>query len=170
MWGWWPFKKKVGVKDKISEERLSKLHPKVIEDFRSFVVDAETSLGITLRVIQGLRTFAEQAELYSHGRTKFVDSKGNKLGKVTNAKAGQSYHNYGLAIDVAELRGKEINWRFVYKRLEPIANKHGLKWGGNFVSFQDNPHFEKTLGQHWSQLLAKQEKKDFIPGTEFVNI
>ena len=52
--------------------------------------------NVRLRITQALRTWDEQEELYAQGRTK--------KGKiVTNAKAGYSWHNYGLAIDVCIL-------------------------------------------------------------------
>ena len=31
-------------------------------------------------------------------------------------------------------------------------------------------HFEKSFGYTWRQLKAKHDKKDFIPGTTYVNI
>ena len=60
-------------------------------------------MGIKLRIIQGFRTYAEQDALYAQGRTK-------KGKKVTNAKGGQSNHNLGLAIDVAEIKNGNIDW------------------------------------------------------------
>ena len=43
----------------------------------------------------------------------------------------------------------------------------GYTWGGNW-KFTDNPHFEKR--GDWKNLLVKYNKKDFIPGTKYVNI
>lgn len=60
------------MKDKISIERLNKLHPKAKPIFEAFITEAETSLNITLRISQGLRTIKEQDDLYSIGRTKPV--------------------------------------------------------------------------------------------------
>ena len=56
------------------------------------------------------------------------------------------------------------------EELLPFAEKYGMTWGGNFQSFKDYPHFEKTLGYNWRDLLAKYNAKDFIPNTQFVNI
>lgn len=133
------------MKDKLSIDRLNKLHPKVRGTFRMFIESAETELGITLRISQGLRTIAEQDALYAQGRT----TKG-KI--VTNAKGGSSYHNYGLAIDLVELKGNTVNWNFDYSLLEPIAARYGIAWGGNFKSIVDKPHFEITMGYKPSQL------------------
>lgn len=134
------------MKDAISQKRVSELHPRVKEDFLHFIEDAEKGLDITLRVVQGLRTFAEQYELYMHGRTKFFDAKGNKLGIVTKAKAGKSWHNYGCAIDVVPLINGRPNWSFNYEKLVKFMPS-GMEWGGAWKEgFTDKPHFQIRLG------------------------
>jgi peptidoglycan L-alanyl-D-glutamate endopeptidase CwlK len=158
------------MRDKVSEQRVDELHPKVREDFRSFINEAEEALDITIRVTQGRRTFAEQEEIYSRGRTKFVDEHGNKLGIVTKAKPGQSFHQYDLAIDVVPIVNGKLDWNFSYWKLSAHAGNHGIEWGGTWKGFKDMPHFQKTLGYTWQQLLDKHNKKDFIPGTEYVNL
>jgi LAS superfamily LD-carboxypeptidase LdcB len=169
MWGfaWNIFNKKEDnkMKDAISIPRVKQLHPKVIDDFKNFITDAEQGLGIVIRVTQGLRTFEEQQALYDMGRTK--------PGKiVTKAKPGQSYHQYGLAIDTVEIinNGKDVDWNYDMAKLVPYAHKYGITWGGSFQNFKDYPHFEKTMGYNWRDLLAKYNAKDFITGTQYVNI
>lgn len=56
-------------------------------------------------ITQGMRTIAQQNELYAQGRTKKGDI-------VTNARGGDSFHNYGLAIDFALLLpdGRNVSW------------------------------------------------------------
>ena len=49
-----------------------------------------------------LRTLKEQDDIYAQGHTK-------KGEIVTDAKAGQSYHNYGLAVDIVMLLDKDGN-------------------------------------------------------------
>src|SRR5678815_3524889 len=115
------------MKDPISIKRIKGLHPKVIDDFRNFITDAENALGIVIRVSQGMRTFEEQAALYELGRTK--------AGKiVTKAKPGSSYHQYGLAVDLVELvnNGKELDWNYDMSKLVPFAEKYQIGWGGNW--------------------------------------
>lgn len=151
------------MRDDISVVRIEKLHPKVRATFKAFIDEAEAALNVTLRIVQGLRTIKEQNDLYAKGRT----APGKK---VTNAKGGSSYHNYGLAIDLVEIKGGEANWNFKYELLKPFAEKYNLVWGGNFKSILDRPHFELTFGNHWKTLLKKVDAKDFIPGTQFANI
>lgn len=153
------------MKDAISLQRLESLHPKVKDDFKNFIEDAERDLNITLRITQGYRSFEEQQSLYDMGRTK--------EGKiVTNAKPGSSYHQYGLAVDLVELvsNGTKVDWNFDTGKLVPYAHKYGIMWGGNFKKFQDRPHFEKTLSYNWRDLLQKYNDKDFISSTHFLNI
>lgn len=143
------------MKDKISEQRCELLHPKVRAIFKAFVEECENTHNVILRVTQGLRTIAEQNALYAQGRTK-------PGAIVTNAKGGSSYHNYGLAIDLVELKDGKANWKFDYKKLKSISQKYGLTWGGDFKSIKDNPHFELTLGYNWKKLLelTKENKVD----------
>lgn len=127
----------MAIKDKISQERLTKLHPAKQVNFEAAIIAAETELGIELRIAQGLRTFAEQDALYAKGRTK-------PGAKVTNAKGGQSWHCYGLAIDVVVLLPTgQIDWKYDYKKIDAIFSRYGLTWGH---AWNDNDHFEDNLG------------------------
>ncbi len=138
------------MKDTLSLDRLNKLHPKVRNTFRYFIEDAERELEITLRITQGLRTNAEQQALYDIGRTP--ESKAKKEKIVTRAKPGQSYHNYGLAVDLVRMDGNKPDWKFKMEQLAPIAARYGIVWGGTFKNGVDYPHFELTLGYNWRQL------------------
>src|SRR6478736_3448878 len=98
------------MRDKISISRVQALHPTIRQDVKSFITEAEEALNITLRIVQGLRTIEEQDALYAQGRT--IPGK-----VVTKAKGGSSYHNYGLAIDLVEIKDLKANWDFDYKKL-----------------------------------------------------
>lgn len=169
---------------------IQKLHPKI----RKRVLDAYTYInqkllgkGVRLRFTSTIRTFAEQDYLYQQGRTRLFDSKGNKLGIVTNSKAGQSIHNYGLAWDIVLLLDKNndgvfesIAWNQVidfdkdgkadWMEAVNFFKSIGASWGGDWKSFKDAPHLEITFGHTWRTLKAKYDAKDFIPGTTYVNI
>lgn len=137
---------------------IKKLHPKLRVEGK-LIYDEICQLfpgpSIGVRFVQVLRTFAEQDALYAQGRN------GDKRPKVTNARGGQSYHNYGLAIDFCLLRGREVIWDTQadldkdqmadWMEVVTVFLKHGWKWG---ASFGDYPHFEKTFGNHHTQLLA----------------
>ena len=149
------------MRDKISEGRLNELHPAVREIFKTFIETCEEKLNITLRIAQGFRSIAYQDGLYAQGRTK--------PGKVvTNARGGSSFHNYGLAVDLVQMNGKEVNRNFDYSKLITFMPA-GMVWGGNFKSIKDKPHFEMTFGNTWRTLLLRFQKKDFVSG-EFVRL
>jgi peptidoglycan L-alanyl-D-glutamate endopeptidase CwlK len=137
--------------DKISLERLNLLHPLIREDAIKAYQEAvlATPKGVHPVIVQTLRTFEEQDLLYQKGRTRPGP-------KVTNAKAGSSFHNYGLAIDFCNaINGKLVwkvdkNWMIVVE----CFKKYGFEWGGLWKSMPDAPHFEKSFGYTWKQLLA----------------
>jgi len=81
---------------------LNKLHP-YVKQLSEKLIDQCKKQGLKVIITQALRTNEEQNELYAQGRTK----PGNI---VTNAKGGQSMHNYGLAIDFAPVVNGNIPW------------------------------------------------------------
>lgn len=65
--------------------------------------------------------------------------------KVTNARPGYSYHNYGLAFDCLFYVGNEkITSREdpFWKKVNQWATQSDLKWGGNFKDMFDGGHFQ----------------------------
>lgn len=151
------------MKDGFSDKRIKLLHPKVRLHFQNFIEEAESNLDITLRIAQGLRTMEEQNALYEQGRTRPGQI-------VTKAKAGRSFHNYGLAVDLVRMKGTQVDWEYDMSKLLPFAQKYGIDWGGSWKKFKDYPHFEKTFGYTWRQLLSKYNDADFIAGTKYLNI
>lgn len=170
------------MRDKVSIDRVAKLHPKIRDEVRSLIdaVEAKFPATIAIRIVQGLRTFAEQDELYAKGR-------GNPGSKVTNSKGGQSYHNYGLAIDFAILYDKDgngayetLSWDLLkdfdkdgiadWLEVVDVFEDAGYTWGGRFNSIKDNPHLEKNFGLHWKELLRRYNAKDFIDQVDYVRV
>jgi peptidoglycan L-alanyl-D-glutamate endopeptidase CwlK len=152
--------------DDISIKRISLLHPKLRSEALEILAEIEAALTgkAHCRIVSTLRTFAEQTALYNQGRT----TKGQI---VSNARAGTSLHNYGLALDFAlivdkdgdgkyestswDIKGdydgdKKADWMEVVE----IFKRHGWEWGGSWKSFKDMPHFQKTFGYSVKQLLA----------------
>lgn len=162
------------MKDQISIARIQALHPKVRDVFFKFITEAENTFNTTFRVAQGFRTFDEQQALYNQPSDHKDNDGDGKVDesdeKVTNAPAGKSYHNYAIAVDLVEIANGKVNWNFQYSKLLPIARKYGLEWGGSWTSFKDLPHFQLTLGYTIQQLYAKYLKKDFINGTQYLNL
>lgn len=150
--------------DKPTEDRIKLLHPTVRVEVAKIIEECNQALTgrAKVRIAQGLRTMAEQDALYAQGRTK----PGNI---VTNAKAGQSIHNYGLAVDIVLIiDGKTASWdtkadwdndrKADWMECVEVFKKHGWDWGGDWKSFKDMPHFEKK-GYTWRSLITKSKDK-----------
>lgn len=95
--------------------------------------------GIDVLVTCTLRTMHDQAVLYAQGRTT--------PGKiVTNAKPGQSAHNYGLAVDVVPLVHGKPDWSGdspVWVELANLGQARGLEWlGAPGSPFKEQAHFQ----------------------------
>jgi peptidoglycan L-alanyl-D-glutamate endopeptidase CwlK len=119
----------------MSSRRLEDLHTLVADKARQLIAFAQAE-GIELLITSTLRTFEEQAELYARGRT----TPGKR---VTNAKPGESWHNFGLAFDVVPLiNGKAVWDSPFWERIGALGKQVDLVWGGDFRSFKDRPHFE----------------------------
>jgi peptidoglycan LD-endopeptidase CwlK len=127
--------------DVISESRLFQVHPLLASKVRAMYSDLMAK-GIQIRVVQGLRTVAEQNALYAEGRTA-------PGGKVTNALGGHSWHNFGLAVDcVPGIRGTspwKPNWDARspdFATMIQVGEGHGLVSGANWKTMPDAPHFQ----------------------------
>lgn len=161
--------------DKSTELHIAKLHPLLRAEVTTLVNLANSKLSnrSQMTIVQSLRTFEEQNALYAQGRT-------TKGAKVTNAKGGQSFHNYGLALDFCLLiDGKLTSWDTKkdwdgdkvadWLEVVNVFRNAGWEWGGTW-KFTDNPHLQKVFGNTWQKLLEKHTKNDFIAGTNYVNL
>lgn len=116
--------------DKVTQDRISKLHPSVRDEVTKIIEEINTKFltgRAKVRIAQGLRTFAEQDALYAQGRTKPGK-------KVTNAKGGQSVHNYGFACFSDDTRVFTNNGLKYFKDLE--EKDKVLTFKDNFLEFQ----------------------------------
>lgn len=97
--------------------------------------------GMDMQTDLVYRTFAQQDALYAQGRT----APGQR---VTNARGGQSWHNYGLGADlVFSTANGQPSWpeNGNWTRYGQIADSYGLTWGGNWRN-PDRPHVEYHPG------------------------
>lgn len=131
--------------DARSEKCIGTLHP-IVQPFARALVHRARKAGITIEVISGTRTIAEQDAIYAKGRAT--------PGKiVTRVKGGYSNHNFGIAFDVGIFEGLEyIEESPQYKVVGKLGTEIGLEWGGNWARFADEPHFQ--LVPEWARKLA----------------
>lgn len=172
--------------DKITEDRIKTLHPKIREDVSSIVKECNERLaggkfGIMIRIAEAVRTWAEQDKKYAQGRTAPGPI-------VTYAKGGDSVHNYGLAVDIVFMFDKnndgkweEASWDFFkdhdgdgqidFEEIDFVFKKYGFvglyKSDGKRWDF---PHFQRTYGYTVAQMKDLFLKGKFIPNTNYINI
>lgn len=170
------------MRDILSVPRVNNLHPKLRSEAMQIITAAETKFpkNIAIRAVQGFRTWEEQNALYAQGRTTPGQI-------VTNARAGSSYHNFGLAIDFAILYDKdgngayeELSWNTLkdmdkdglpdWSEVVASFEAAGWEWGGRWRTFKDLPHVQKTFGYSVAQLRELYVLNKFIPGTKYVLI
>lgn len=157
--------------DKVTIDRIKLLHPKLRDEALEIYEEICKALKgrAECRFSFTLRTFAEQNELFAQGRTK-------PGAIVTRAKGGQSWHNYGLAVDIVLLVGGKASWdiktdfdkdgRSDWMEVVDIFKRYGWEWGGDWKFF-DAPHFQKTFGMSINEMLKKHiagkvDKQGFV--------
>jgi len=130
----------------ISSRKIEDLDPKVAELCHRFI-DACKTQGIDILITSTYRDFESQAALYAQGRTA--------PGKiVTNAKPGQSWHNWKCAFDFAPIVNGKIPWAdaSLFTKCGIIAESVGLEWAGRWKSFKELAHCQFTNGRTLSQM------------------
>ncbi|WP_271000071.1 N-acetylmuramoyl-L-alanine amidase family protein [Listeria seeligeri] len=129
---------------------------KTTSDKTRNVIKKMAKQGIYLCVAQGYRSKTEQNALYAQGRTKPGSI-------VTNAKGGQSNHNFGVAVDLCLYSndGKKVIWESTtsrWKKVVAAMKAEGFKWGGDWKSFKDYPHFELCDAVSGEKVPAQKNK------------
>ena len=156
--------------DKITLDRIKLAHPKFRDELAEQYKEINSLLpkGVRLRFAYVYRSIAEQDALFK------------QRPKVTNAKGGQSIHNYGLAFDIVLLYDKDGNETFetasweqnkYWMQVVNYFKSKGWEWGGDW-KFKDSPHFQKTFGLTWQQMKSKIDNKDYIleNNIKYINI
>jgi peptidoglycan L-alanyl-D-glutamate endopeptidase CwlK len=131
--------------DDRSLKTLDTLNPRAKGQFVAFTLAAKrvaAKFDCDYIAITGTRSWDEQAKLWAKGRT-------TPGPKVTNAKPGSSWHNFGLAVDYGVFRdGKYLDnsmpelARQVHLAAGKEAARFELEWGGSWKSFVDLPHYQ----------------------------
>ena len=136
-------------------EDLNSIAGAKLQQFLSFAAVAEIDVLVTCTY----RTVAEQDAIYAQGRTT--------PGRiVTNAKGGDSFHNYRCAVDVVVLRNGKPLWEVFcadgtmepeWKKLGEIAAANGVEWAGTWEHFKEYAHFQYTGGLSLEEFKSGKE-------------
>ena len=157
--------------DEITIKRIKTLHPKIREEVLEMYTHVNEKLlgkGVRLRFAYAYRSPEEQDKLFK------------QKPKVTNAKAWQSIHQYGLAFDIVLLYDNDNNgtfeeaswdmkkdhdkdgiadWLEVTKYFESKGYKNGFISNGKKWDF---PHFQRDFGLTWQQMKSKIDSNKYI--------
>ena len=120
-----------------------------VERFLSLCKDKDIDLLVT----STYRDNESQQALYEQGRTT--------AGKVvTNAKAGDSWHNWRCAVDVVPMVNGKPNWdglHPVWDQIGTLGEQAGLEWAGRWRTFKELAHFQYTGGLTLTDLKNGKE-------------
>lgn len=139
--------------------RLNPLYPRLV----GLVWKLSLEVSFDLDVVQGLRTYSEQDMIYAKGRTIMSDVSCTHNGvsrkpgtcpvhplgaTVTNARGGYSWHNFGVAVDLAPMTITHgIDWNASHpqwREMEQKGTALGLTSGAYWQRLVDAPHFQIT--------------------------
>lgn len=130
--------------------------PELIERVEKLQEIAQAE-GFDIRVVSAYRSHAEQAKLYAQGRTA--------SGKVvTNARAGSSFHNFGLALDLAPFINGKIEWdekKFDWSLIAKWAKAVGLEAGANWKK-PDRPHVQLVSNNYLAKAQILFQKRQSL--------
>jgi peptidoglycan L-alanyl-D-glutamate endopeptidase CwlK len=136
----------------INSRSVTELHPKVAT-MAMAMVQACDEAGIDLLITSTYRDHASQAALFAQGRT----TPGRK---VTNARPGQSWHNWRCAADFVPMRAGKPVWTTtgedgkLWERCGVLAERAGLEWAGRWKRFREMAHVQYTGGLTLADLQA----------------
>jgi len=150
--------------DLITIERIKGAHPTIRQTLLQQYKEANNLLGKGSRL-----RFA-----YVYRSNELQNKLFNQRPKVTNAKGGQSIHNYGLAFDIVLLYDndgngsfEEASWSLTkdfdkdkiadWMEVTNYFKSKGWEWGGDWKTFKDAPHFQlkkpNGTSYKWQELI-----------------
>ena len=136
----------------INSRKIEDLIPQAKERVERFIALCHEQ-GIDLLVTSTYRDNESQEQLYEQGR-----SLPGRI--VTNAKPGESWHNYRCAVDVVPLVNGKPNWDGsdpIWQTIGELGEKAGLEWAGRWHSFKELAHFQYTGGLTLADLKSGKE-------------
>lgn len=141
----------------INSRKIEDLLPVVAEKCHKFIA-ACSRYGIDVIITSTYRDNESQNALYAQGRSKPGP-------KVTNAKAGQSFHNFRCAFDFVPIINGKAQWDDLetFKKCGAIAESVGLEWAGRWQTFKELAHCQYTGGLSLAELQAGKKIQQDSP-------
>ena len=132
----------------INSRKIEDLHPTVQKMCLKFIDECKKQ-GIDVIITSTYRDRESQAHLYNIGRTE-------PGRKVTNAKAGYSFHNHRVAFDFAPIVNGKAQWGDIklIEKCGHIAEECGLEWAGRWIGFKELLHCQHTGGLSIHDFIA----------------
>jgi peptidoglycan LD-endopeptidase CwlK len=132
-----------------SDDLPTELHP-VVKERSNQLIQQSAAKGIVILITDDFRSMEDQDALYEKGRS----SEGSI---VTHARGGESFHNFGLAVDFAiKTPSENVIWDMQYDgnqngksdwdEVVELAKALGFEWGGDWAQFKDYPHLQMNFG------------------------
>jgi peptidoglycan L-alanyl-D-glutamate endopeptidase CwlK len=133
----------------IESRKLEDLTPETEKKCRAFIEKCREA-GIDLLITSTYRDKEKQDALYAQGRN------GHPGKIVTNARGGQSFHNYKVAFDFVPIVHGKAQYADIatFKRCGAIAKSVGLEWAGDWKTFKEYAHCQFTNGLTLRDLQA----------------
>jgi hypothetical protein len=154
-----------------NKNHIEKLHPNIRNAAKSMLTNLKKN-NIHVEIYSSIRTFEEQNALYAIGRNEDGNViKGEK--PKTNAKGGESNHNFGLAFDIEiydndgkkDWNDKGEHWQATIRE----GIRQGFTSGSTFTDPKnDFPHFENMFGKTITDIKKLYDEGNSTGG--FVNV
>jgi len=140
----------------INSRNILDLEPEVQTLCYKFIAECAKN-GIDVIITSTYRDKESQAALYAQGRT----TPGRK---VTNARPGDSFHNWRVAFDFCPIVAGKAAWDDInlFKHCGRIAKGLGLEWAGDWKTFKELAHCQYTGGLTLADFKAGKTLRDVV--------
>jgi len=136
---------------------INDLHPTLARGARELIARMNAAGFSAVGISSTYRSIERQNELFAQGRTTPGPI-------VTNARGGQSLHNFRLAFDIFQnIRGQEWSNPRFFETGGRIWQEMGGEWGGSWTTFVDRVHMQYmgtlTLAQLQRGIVLPQDHR-----------
>jgi peptidoglycan LD-endopeptidase CwlK len=143
----------------INSRDIAELHPIVQGMCKEHLKECKEH-GIDLIITSTYRDDESQKALFNQGRY------GNPGKIVTNARPGESFHNWRCAYDVVPIVNGKPVWSTtgdslkLWQQVGILGKLCGLEWAGDWKTFKEYPHFQWTNGLTIADFQAGKKLPD----------